>query len=166
MSDSFNLPKAAAAKMVEEHELGDLAKLKNTYKGGFYKDGKSLNDKSALAQRELTNDLTAPLKRMKVEYLNRVNESCYEDRHISDDFTNEEQINVCKQEQFQAVFGTYTKNLMNHRESDSIRFRQCVDDGGQDVERLWNCTDTYVKDMRATNEALKSLFYQTHKAYL
>ena len=83
---------------------------------------------------------------MKVAYLNSVVENCYQPQHISDDFTNEEQIKICKAEQFQEVFGTYMQNLQNHRESDSMRMSHCMNDFDQDVLRKLKCIKTFVKD--------------------
>ena len=42
------------------------------------------------AIQSYSNDLTPPLKRMRQAYFENVNANCYQDRHISDGFTNEE----------------------------------------------------------------------------
>ena len=44
---------------------------------------------------------------MKIAQLTASDENCYQDQHISDDFTNTEQINLCKAEQEQLIFGKF-----------------------------------------------------------
>ena len=77
-----------------------------------------------------------------------------------------EQINLCKQEKHDAVFGTFEKNLRNYRDSDQIRLTNCVTDAGEDVPRLSACFSNYVRDIRETNKTLKTVFAENHKEYL
>ena len=105
MSEGFNLPRNTAADLVFAKFKGDNAKIKTRY-GEFYK-GKSLQDQSIDALLEFTNSNSAALKRMKVAQFNAIEENCYQSHHISDDFTNTEQINLCKAEQEASIFGKF-----------------------------------------------------------
>ena len=100
---------------------------------------------------------------MRIAYLNNVRENCYQDAHISDDFTNEEQINLCKAEQYDAIFGEFKRNYDNYRQSDVVKMNYCTTDAGDDVVRAVGCYQQYVKDIRATNKTLKGLFDKTNQ---
>ena len=61
--------------------------------------------------------LSTPLKRMQADYLTNVTKNCYKEKHISDDFTNLEQIMLCKEIQRQQIFGNFDRMYVNHRDS-------------------------------------------------
>ena len=44
--------------------------------------------------------------------------ACYKEEHLSDSFTNTEQIDICKQEKYDEVFAKYDAMIMDHREAD------------------------------------------------
>ena len=67
---------------------------------------------------------------MRVQYLNEIDSECYQPKHISDDFTNEEQINLCKQRTYNKIFGKYDEDYFYARESDKMRFKMCMEDQG------------------------------------
>jgi hypothetical protein len=46
---------------------------------------------------DLFTRLSEPLKKMQVEVLTNSVKNCYKDKHLSDDFTNFEQITLCKE---------------------------------------------------------------------
>ena len=103
---------------------------------------------------------------MKVEYLNNIVENCYKDEHLSENFTNAEQINICKHEQQQAVFGKFDNMLINHRESDNIRLMNCLDDAGADPGHAVRCMDQHIKNIRSTNESMKAIFKNDYGSYM
>tara|TARA_B110000285_G_C14758265_1_gene438403 strand:+ start:144 stop:401 length:258 start_codon:yes stop_codon:yes gene_type:complete len=82
-------------------------KIKTVYNTN-YKDSLSYNQKIKLAISQFEKDMSPALKRMKQDYFEQTNEKCYDAKHISDTFTNVEQINLCKQEQYDAIFSTYS----------------------------------------------------------
>lgn len=61
--------------------------------------------------------LSEPLKKMQAEYLSNATRNCYQDKHLSDSFTNLEQINLCKDMERQKIFGNFEKFYANHRDS-------------------------------------------------
>ena len=85
----FNLPKSAAANMLEKEFYGDLNNQETVY-NKMTTNGRSPIQKWGDAQKEFSDSLTPALKKMKIAYFEAVNESCYQDHHISDSFSNTE----------------------------------------------------------------------------
>ena len=67
---------------------------------------------------EFMFDLSNPLKKMKAEWLKNITENCYKEEHLSDSFTNSEQIMICKEESKDEIFGKFNTMLNNHRQKD------------------------------------------------
>ena len=162
----FSLPKAYVAEQVLNHYKGDYKHIKTIYDNNNYKSGESIRDQQGTAMRTFHDEMSPALKRMKATWLNNVVANCYPDHHISDDFTNQEQINLCRKDQYEAVFGTWDKHYKNHRASDLLRLNQCLTDGGREVMELINCHTKYVEDIKETNMTLKNIFVQENKEYL
>mgnify|MGYP004586773411 CR=1 FL=1 len=57
-------------------------------------DGYTNQSKKAI--HEFTRDMSAPLKKMKQAMLSAVVADCYKEEHMSDTFTNSEQIAICR----------------------------------------------------------------------
>ena len=55
---------------------------------------------------------------MQIAALRNVDKNCYKSRHISDDFTNTEQLSLCAAEEHEKIFGDFYRNQENHRHSD------------------------------------------------
>ena len=144
---------------------GDFDNMK-TVQNTQYKNGQSRNDKSYYALLELSNDLSAPLKKMHATYLENARENCYQEKHISDDFTKAEQIDLCKREQHQALFGEWTNEQKKHRDSDVFKLHSCLDDAGMDSVHYLKCTDRYIDNIRETNSHLKTVFASMHKEFM
>ena len=66
---------------------------------------------------EFSTALSKPLKKMKADVLMSW-QGCYKQEHLSDSFTNTEQIDICKQEKYDEVFAKYDQMIMTHRERD------------------------------------------------
>ena len=114
-------------------------------------NGKSPSDRSQAAIDNLFLLLSEPLKRMQSEVLSNASRSCYKDRHLSDNFTNWEQISLCKEEEREKVFGNFDKFWVAHRNSDRFRFQDCIVDAGNDVEKAVLCTRNYIEDIHSSN---------------
>ncbi len=63
--------------------------------------------------------MSGPLKKMQVEYLTQATNNCYKEQHLSDSFTNYEQILICKEAERQKVFNKFEKMLVSHRDSSN-----------------------------------------------
>ena len=121
---------------------------------------------SGRAIDEFMFDLSAPLKKMKAEWLKSITENCYKEEHISDSFTNVEQINICKQETKDDIFGKFNTMLHNHRDRDHTKFLNCVDDAGGNLDMCVRCMETHIANIRSTNEAMKAQFAAEHKDFV
>ena len=161
----FNMPKNVAAKMVHDAFKGEMKSIQ-TVNEKFYSEGGTLRDQTNNAIKAFSDDMSTPLKRMKVAYLQAVVQDCYKPQHISDDFTNEEQIMLCKKDKHEQVFGEYLKTYRNHRQSDQVRLKHCNQDAGTNVIANVACFEKYIKDIKETNSSLKSMFATQHKEYL
>ena len=56
--------------------------------------------------------------------------------------------------------------VKNHRESDTIRYMNCMKDAGDDVPNILNCYTKYEKDVVSTNKTMKVVFAETHREWL
>ena len=84
------MPKHVASQMVNDFFKGEFKDIQTNYDGNYFSSGESIRDQANTALRGFSNEMSPALKRMKVDYLNRVTSECYQPQHISDDFTNEE----------------------------------------------------------------------------
>ena len=95
MSDTgFRLPKSVAAKMIDDFENKDTKNIKSVFNTQM--TGNSLRKESQNALRDFADNLSPALKKMKQGYYAACDENCYDPKHISDSFTNMQQINLCK----------------------------------------------------------------------
>ena len=62
--------------------------------------------------------MSDPLKKMQAEYLTKAGKLCYKEKHLDDNFTNFEQITLCKEQERSKIFNTFTKMFVNHRDSE------------------------------------------------
>ena len=58
------------------------------------------------AMMKFSTSLSKPLKKMKADVLMSW-QGCYKPEHLSESFTNTEQIDICKQEKYDEVFAKY-----------------------------------------------------------
>ena len=56
--------------------------------------------------------------------------------------------------------------VKNYRESDQIRFNNCMLDAGDEVMPILNCHDKYAADVDSTNKSMKVVFAENHKQWL
>ena len=73
---------------------------------------------------------------------------------------------LCKQEKHDEIFGAFDKMLKNNRDSDQIRLTQCRADAGNNLYRQQECMNSYTKNIRETNEKMKTIFAQEYKNYM
>ena len=164
MADGFTLPKVVAADMLKEAFEGkrQVKTVQNTNTA----DGKSLKQQAIDAHQEFSNSISPALKKMKLAYFEKVADQCYPDKWLSESFTNQEQIDLCKAEKNDAVFGKLNKMIQNHRQSDVMRLNDCRADASRDVFFEYKCFETYVTNVRATNEKMKAQFASDYSKYM
>ena len=154
MADSqFSLPKEAA------HDLLLVRALKDT-KGKTVQttaDFKSFRHEVSESIFEFSNSVSPTLKSLKQNYFDKVNKDCYKAQHISDDFTNEPQINLCKQTVHHEIFGGLYKTIYAHRASDKMRLDNCLTDAGQDLNGAISCLNNFKQDTLKSNDTLRAI---------
>lgn len=64
--------------------------------------------------------LSEPLKKMQAEFLTNVTKNCYKEKHLSDSFTNYEQIMICKETEREKIWANFDKMYINHRDSGML----------------------------------------------
>mmetsp|Transcript_26481 Transcript_26481/g.26364 ORF Transcript_26481/g.26364 Transcript_26481/m.26364 type:complete len:125 (+) Transcript_26481:8-382(+) len=67
---------------------------------------------------ELDHELSEPLKRIHSIWLARSAKNCYQEKHISDDFTNLEQIKLCKEKTKDNLIGSFYAEAHRRRTAD------------------------------------------------
>ena len=92
-------------------------------------------------------------------------QGCYKEEHLSDTFTNTEQIDICKQEKYDEVFAKYDAMIMNHRESDQIKLNNCLSDANDDPVFAIRCLEGHIRNVRSTNDIMRAQFKQEYKDY-
>ena len=103
---------------------------------------------------------------MKVSYFNQVASDCYPDKWLSESFTNQEQINLCKSEKGEAIFGNLERMIQNHRQSDHIKLSDCRADASNDIAFENKCFENFIKNTYASNEVMKKQFAQDYSKYM
>ena len=100
---------------------------------------------------------------MKLDYFEQVAAECYPEKWLSDNFTNQEQIKLCKAEKHEAIFGALEKMMFNHRKSDQITLNNCRADATEDFVAEYKCFNNYVKNIHTSNTNMKVKFATEYK---
>ena len=91
--------------------------------------GEHVND----AIKSLETTLSDPLKRMHTTYLARVTKNCYNEKHLADEFPNDAQIDHCKKNAYDKIFGDFEEKTHNYRRIDAYNFQKCFHDAENQV---------------------------------
>ena len=98
----------------------DDDKVFNRYESiyGTQVDGKNPAQQAQIKIDEIfTKDLSEPLKKLHIQFLSNVVKNCYPEKHLREDFTNYEQISLCKEQERQKLFGKFEYSLTSTRDS-------------------------------------------------
>ena len=117
---SYRLSPQVLDEMREYEYKQENKRYTNIYETKVH--GPSPSDQSQKAIESLFHRLSEPLKKMQAEVLSNISHSCYKDRHLSDNFTNWEQISLCKEQERSRVFEKFDALWLAHRDSDRFRF--------------------------------------------
>ena len=109
--------------------------------------------------------LSEPLKKMQAEYLTSVAKNCYKERHLSENFTNYEQILQCKETERTKIWGTFDKMYSSPRDSGRFRFQDCMWEANNNVEKAVYCVRDYVKQIKQDNDTMADLFKKEYSKY-
>mmetsp|Transcript_8761 Transcript_8761/g.9936 ORF Transcript_8761/g.9936 Transcript_8761/m.9936 type:complete len:123 (+) Transcript_8761:31-399(+) len=72
---------------------------------------------------ELESAISDPLKKIHSVWLARSAKNCYQEKHISDDFTNLEQIKFCKEKIKDNLLGSFYSEVEKRRSHDAYDFQ-------------------------------------------
>lgn len=90
---------APTAEMLQSLIDKDINEDKNRYmtaQNTYYSDGAFSQDITQRIQKDLVQELSAPLKKMKVAYLQEVVKTCYPDKWLNPEMPNEPQVELCR----------------------------------------------------------------------
>ena len=116
---NYRLSKEVLQEMIDDDYRKKFHKFESAYDINIH--GVSPADESQQIIDDLFTRLSEPLKKLYAEYLTTANKNCYKEKHISDSFTNLEQISLCKDLERQKLFGNFDRMVANHR--DGARFK-------------------------------------------
>ena len=80
--------------------------------------------------------LSEPLKKLHSRWLTRCAKNCYQEKHISDEWTNLEQINHCREVQKDKVLGDFNANTHSRRTRDAYKFQTCIHDSKEQISKI------------------------------
>ena len=86
---------------------------------------------------DIYNILSEPLKKMHAQYLTRAAKNCYPEKHLQDDWTNMEQIRLCRDITKDKIFGDFEEFLQSQRIKDIYNFQYCIKEAKNQEARLF-----------------------------
>ena len=100
----------------------DSATRYQSYYGGKNVAGKSPKDEIHDELQNFAVQNSRVLNKMRAAVLNTQAEECYPDKWMSHDFSNAEQIAICKEEVNERIMGALNREYTNVRQSADFRF--------------------------------------------
>ena len=83
-----------------------------------------------------------------------MSENCYQDRHMAESFTNNEQIEICKADKLDKHMGKFNAEVAKYRDSSKFRMMDCEYKAGNNISKAKECIADYLNDMAQDNESL------------
>ena len=120
--------------------------------------GLSSADQSQKHLDDFMIKLSEPLKKMQIAYLTNATKNCYKEKHLSDSFTNYEQITLCKELERQKIFKNFETMLVKHRDTSQFRYSDCINEANNDPEKAVYCIRGYLKRIQDDNVAMTTIF--------
>ncbi len=126
----------------------------------------SPNDVVRAKLEELDHELSEPLKKIHSIWLARSAKNCYQEKHISEDFTNLQQINLCKEKTKDNLLGSFYSEVTRRRTTDAYTLNNCILDAKNQVNKLGGWVDDYINNIVKTNKGLVSDFKEQYSKYI
>uniref|UniRef100_A0A7S3CJK7 Uncharacterized protein n=1 Tax=Strombidium rassoulzadegani TaxID=1082188 RepID=A0A7S3CJK7_9SPIT len=145
------MPQEVARDILFKQRMGHTLRYSSLLKEEAT-NSKSVKEQIFDVEMELDDKITPKMKKLKINYLKDIVENCYPDKHISDDFTNSEQIKLCRQETFEKYIKA--QDLLALRASDYMKFDRCLEDAGHNEMLIYACVNRVVGDFRKTNDLI------------
>jgi hypothetical protein len=82
-------PTAEMLQSMIDKEYNEDRNRYQTAQNTYYKDGAFSQDITQKLQRDLVNELSVPLKKMRAAYLQEVAKTCYPDKWMNPEMPNE-----------------------------------------------------------------------------
>ena len=129
--------------------------------------GMSPSDLSQYWVDRFFEDISEPLKRMQVEYLQNAVKNCYKQKWLRDDgLTNLEAIMVCKEAERAKVFSRFERMYSSHRDSGRFKFQDCLFEAGNNPEKAVLCVRDYVRGVKDDNEKMQLEFSKEYSRFI
>jgi hypothetical protein len=155
--------KQVLAEMLTEDNQGYIRTRTND---GSLPNSRSPAEESQDNMDKIFTILGTPLKKVQQAYLRDVVKTCYPDKHMAPDFTNAEQIALCKEQTHDKHFGSFLNHLENVRNSSQYRYQDCTIAAGNSLSKNMQCIRDYVRDTDVDNDVLKKKFDTDYAQFL
>ena len=107
------------------------AMIQNDIDLKYHREQTSFQDNGIKSPDDIVRDklgyidqvLSEPLKKLHSRWLTRSAKNCYQEKHISDESTNLEQIRHCREVQKDKVLGDFYENMHNRRKQDAYGYQ-------------------------------------------
>ena len=135
MSEGFQFSPELLQAMVDADTKTNILNVKTFFEGSNVKSPREiLND----SLNEIYLMYSDQLKKMEAAALTRSAKNCYKDKWISDDWTNLEQINHCKNKVRDKILGDFEERLHNTRNENKYTFEKCLHDARSQTGLLYS----------------------------
>jgi hypothetical protein len=131
----------------------DWHKQTNTYQTVYNtkQPGKSPNDISNDKTNEIYSMLATPLKNMRYKVMKDAAANCFKDKWMDEAYPNPHQVELCKTRMENRHMGHFYQNMIDLRESSSYKYKDCVVDAGNNLEKAVFCVRGYLTDIDSDN---------------
>lgn len=132
----------------------DSASRYQSYYGGQNVAGQSPKDEIHNELQNFAVQNSKALNKMRAAVLRSQAEECYPEKWMSQDFSNAEQIAICKEEVNERIMGALNREYTNVRRSADFRFQDCEVAAGNNVLKFVHCIQNLKKEVSADNQKL------------
>ncbi len=91
---------------------------------------------------------------------------CYPEKWMSESFSNKEQIDICKQEVHDKVFGKFNEEQNKWRDSSMFLFHDCEAKAGNNVLAFSKCITDYEAAVLADNDRLSAMMKESYAKFM
>ena len=131
----------------------DWKKQSNRYETAYNTKmiGKSPNDISYDKLNEIYSILATPLKNMRYKVMKDAAANCFKDKWMDEAFPNPHQVDICQTRMENRHMGHFYRNLVDLRESSTYKYKDCLIDAGNNLEKTVMCVRGYLSDIDTDN---------------
>ena len=143
-------------------------RLKDQQLSTIYDDDNTTSPQDIIKGKleDLEKELSEPLKKIHSIWLARSAKNCYQEKHISDDFTNLEQIKLCREKTRDNIIGSFYAEVHRRRTFDGYALNNWIIDSKEQMHKTVAWIEKYVTDIEKTNAGLVSDFKEQYSKYI